>query len=175
MGRVCVAGTAGSQPSPSLLAPAGKTPAKEMKLFHFFCFLNVILLHCLEVSLAIPWQHPILRWIRESRRSWALLEGGMRLVKALALMWCAWGTGQWYRLANEMVVFSGHKLFAQKNPPKWGLAVSFQKAQFLAENVVYYREPVWEYGVAACPQPHPVFICLYFNWIILGSGNYSFE
>lgn len=79
-----------------------------------------------------------------------------------------------HRLANEIIVFSGHKLFAQKNPPKSGLAVSFQKAQFLAENVVY-RGPVWEYGVAACPQACPVFICLYFNWIILGSGNVPFE
>lgn len=42
-----------------------------------------------------------------------------------------------HRLANEMIVFSGHKLFAQKNPSKWGLSVSFQKSQFLAQNVVY--------------------------------------
>lgn len=42
-----------------------------------------------------------------------------------------------HRLVNEMIIFSGHKLFAQKNPSKWGLSLSFQKAQFLAQNVVY--------------------------------------
>lgn len=63
-----------------------------------------------------------------------------------------------HRLANEIIAFSGHKLFPQKYPSKWGLAVSFQKAQFLAENVVF-RGSVREYGVVAhpCPQAHPLF------------------
>lgn len=35
-----------------------------------------------------------------------------------------------HRLANEVIVFSGHKLFAQKNPSKWGLPGVSRKPSF---------------------------------------------
>lgn len=75
MDSACVSRMGGSQPNPSLLSPEGKTSTKQMKIFFFsFHLLHVILLHCLEVSLVITRQHPVLHWICESLRSWVLLE-----------------------------------------------------------------------------------------------------
>lgn len=53
--NVCVSSMGGSQPNPTVLSPEGKTSTKQMKIFFFFHLLNVVLLHCLEVSLVMTW------------------------------------------------------------------------------------------------------------------------
>lgn len=80
-----------------------------------------------------------------------------------------------HMLANEMIVlFQGTNCLPRRIPQN-GACLCLSRNPSFWHKMLFIKGPVWEYGVAACPQAHPVFICLYFNWIILGSGNVSFE